>query len=94
MKPGQIFILAVAGGPAFCQVLEVGPRYVRCLDDSGIQNYRAPHHLLTLDQYQDHADMMRDEWTGRQYREAMEKARRGFVPPAWWAAAVENSKAA
>lgn len=88
-KVGDIALLACYGGPQPAQIIEVRDKYIDCLDTLGMLNTYAPEELHTVEQYIQHADLMRDDWTGKQYLENIERARAPFVPPEWWDEAVK-----
>lgn len=98
---GEIAIRACMGGPRHSLIIETNydhavefyRTHLTCLDCSGIVNGHHVQDLLTVEGYLRHCDRMRDDWTGREYRERVELARTGlpFTPPEWWAKAVETA---
>ena len=78
-KPGMWAIVAVVGGPSHVYIMSIDDKSADLLGVDGSIIYRAPCYLLSVQGYIEHADRMADEWTGREYREAVEKARN---PPA------------
>lgn len=78
-RPGNWAIRAVVGGPSHVYVMAVGEKYIDILTHDGVPTSERPGTLLSVAGYIEHADRMRDEWTGKEYRENIERARR--VPP-------------
>lgn len=92
-KPGMWAIRAVVGGPSHVYIYAVGEKRADVLTCDGMPTSEHLGSLLSVEGYIEHADRMADEWTGKQYRENIERARR--VPalhpdwPKWLALASE-----
>lgn len=72
-KVGQWAILAVVGRPLFVFIYAIGEKRADLLTADGMPRSEDLRSLLSLEGYRDHCDRMREEWTGKQYREAIEK---------------------
>ena len=68
-----------------------GEQQYCCLSDSGTVCYHNDQDLLTLPEWMRWWERFQDETTGKEYRERQEAARLEFVPPPWWAEAVERA---
>ena len=96
---GDIAIRATTSGVCHSFVLQTARSYgtrglssVECLDCCQTVNGHSPHELLTAEGYLAHCEHMRDDWTGKQYSEAVALAADGmpFTVPKWWAAAIQE----
>jgi len=95
-KPLDLAIRATGSGAKYSFILEPitvlpnGFQVVDCLNCSGTVNSESPENLLTVEGYKKHCDYMQNDWSGRQYKEALELADSGmpFITPDWWEEAV------
>lgn len=90
-RPGQWAILAVVSRPLHAFVYAISTGRAELLTYDGHPRGESVSGLLSIDGYREHCDRMADEWTGAQYRAAVEKSLR--VPeldpnwPKWLAVA-------
>jgi hypothetical protein len=85
-------IIAVIGGPRWVKILKIyepgdlidRPGIVTTLSEKGDIGYYGLGSLLTVEGYLRHCEHMRDDWTGREYREMIAAAHRPFVAPPKW----------
>lgn len=92
-KVGDFAFLAVIGGPRIVCVLHIYPdgKDVCYLGEHGCVGYWPRSGLLDKAGYLAHCEYMRDDWTGKEYREAVARADRQFTLPEWWADAHKRA---